>query len=103
MNAYIIYTEIRNGFTAATVAIYPGVTKIVVRGDGVVDVSGTEFELDLWWFRLPPSTRPELVSAAYEDDELVVTVPKGEDEEDGGEDLGNRSSLFGVRDSDSIS
>ncbi|KAG6430970.1 hypothetical protein SASPL_109044 [Salvia splendens] len=90
-------------FSAATVAIYPGVTKIVVRGDGVVDVSGTEFELDLWRFRLPPSTRPELVSATYEDGELVVTVPKGEDEEDGGGDLGNRSSLFGVRDSDSIS
>ncbi|KAG6429846.1 hypothetical protein SASPL_107900 [Salvia splendens] len=86
--------QLAGGFTAATVAIYPGVTKIVVRGDSVVDVSGTEFELDLWRFHLPPSTRPELVSAAYEDGKLVVTVPKGEDEEDGGGDLGNRSSLF---------
>ncbi|XP_057800897.1 uncharacterized protein LOC131016266 [Salvia miltiorrhiza] len=62
---------------ADTVAIYPGVTKIVIRGNGVVDLSGTDFELDLWRFRLPPFTRPELVSAAYEDGELVVTVPKG--------------------------
>ncbi|GFP83384.1 hypothetical protein PHJA_000481800, partial [Phtheirospermum japonicum] len=72
---------------ANAIEIYPEVTKVVVRGDGVVDFPGTEFELDLWWFRLPASTRPELASAAYGDDELVVTVPKGAaavDEDDGG-------------------
>ncbi|XP_042019345.1 uncharacterized protein LOC121767193 [Salvia splendens] len=91
--------DISGDVRAEAVAIYPGVTKIVVRGDGVVDVSGTEFELDLWRFRLSPSTRPELVSAAYEDGELVVTVPKGEDEEDGGGggDLGNRRRLVLVQ------
>ncbi|KAL1547228.1 hypothetical protein AAHA92_23730 [Salvia divinorum] len=92
--------DISGDVRAEAVAIYPGVTKIVVRGDGVVDVSGTELELDLWRFRLPPSTRPELVSAAYEDGELVVTVPKGEDGDGGGGgagDLGNRSSLVLVQ------
>lgn len=97
-------------FTAATddisadvradaVEIYPGVTKIVIRGNGVVDLSGTEFELDLWRFRLPPSTCPELVSATYEDGELVVTVPKGAEAEDddGGGDIGNGSRLVLVQ------
>lgn len=76
-------------FTAATdsiggdvradaVEIYPGVTKIVIRGGGVVDVSGTELELDLWRFGLPDLMSPELASASYEGGELVVTVPKGE-------------------------
>ncbi|KAL2510694.1 hypothetical protein Adt_16294 [Abeliophyllum distichum] len=50
---------------------------------------GTEFELDLWRFRLPDSTLPELASAAYDGGELVVTVPKGgEEEENGGGDIG---------------
>lgn len=95
--------DISGDVSADAVAIYPGVTKIVIRGNGVVDLSGTEFELDLWRFRLPASTRPELVSAAYEDGELVVTVPKGaedgdEDEEGGGGgEMGNRSRLVLVQ------
>lgn len=79
--------------------IYPGVTKVVIRGNGVIDVSGTELELDLWRFRLPASMRPELASAAYEDGELVVTVPKGapEEDDDGGvlvEDVGGGRFIF---------
>ncbi|GER24844.1 17.7 kDa class I heat shock protein [Striga asiatica] len=81
--------DIGGGVWADAIEIHPGVTKIVVRGGGVADLSGTELELDLWRFRLPASTRPELASAAYDDGELVVTVPKGaatteEDEEDDG-------------------
>lgn len=83
---------------ADAVEIYPGVTKVVIRGIGVVDVSGTELELDLWRFRLPASMRPELASATYEDGELVVTVPKGAEEvEDGGalvEDVGGGRFVF---------
>ncbi|KAG8370730.1 hypothetical protein BUALT_Bualt13G0013700 [Buddleja alternifolia] len=66
-----------------TIEIYPGVTKIVVRGNGVVDLSGSELELDLWRFRLPDSMRTELASASYDGGELVVTVPKAAAEEDG--------------------
>ncbi|KAL0435724.1 UNVERIFIED_CONTAM: hypothetical protein Sradi_0280300 [Sesamum radiatum] len=96
--------DISGGVRADAVEIYPGVTKIVIRGNGVVDLSGTEFELDLWRFRLPSSTRPELASASYEDGELVVTVPKGaaaEDddgaEEDGDGDMGAGSRLVLVQ------
>ncbi|CAI9761417.1 unnamed protein product [Fraxinus pennsylvanica] len=78
---------------AHTVEIYPGVTKIVIRINGVVDLSGNELEMDLWRFRLPDSTWPELATAVYHDGELVVTVPKGVAEEDCGSeggDLGGR-------------
>lgn len=69
---------------AHTVEIHPGVTKIVVRPNGSLEVlSMDQLELDMWRFRLPESTRPELASAVYADGELIVTVPKdGEDEED---------------------
>lgn len=96
--------DISGDVRADAVAIYPGVTKVVIRGNGVVDLSGTDFELDLWRFRLPGSTRPELVSAAYEDGELVVTVPKGaaaaeddEEEGSGGGDMRNGSRLILVQ------
>ncbi|PSS14608.1 Class I heat shock protein [Actinidia chinensis var. chinensis] len=74
---------------AHTVEIYPGVTKIVVRGNDVVDLSVDELELDLWRFRLPEATVPERASAVYSEGELVVTVPKDanfdvSDGEDGG-------------------
>lgn len=77
--------DIGDDITAHPIEIYPGVTKIVVRGTNVLDLSMDELELDVWRFRLPAATRPELVSAAYIDGELVVTVPKGDnsDEEDG--------------------
>ncbi|XP_047327153.1 uncharacterized protein LOC124930837 [Impatiens glandulifera] len=67
---------------AQTIEIYPGVTKIVIRGENVVDLSMGELELDIWRFRLPESTRPELASAAFNDGELVVTVPKEVEEEE---------------------
>lgn len=85
---------------AHAIEIYPGVTKVVIRGNGVVDVSGTELELDLWRFRLPASMRPELASAAYEDGELVVTVPKGAEEGeevDGGTQEDNVEDIGGGR------
>ncbi|XP_020550460.1 uncharacterized protein LOC110012152 [Sesamum indicum] len=93
--------DISGGVRADAVEIYPGVTKIVIRGNGVVDLSGTEFELDLWRFRLPASTLPELASASYEDGELVVTVPKGaaaeEDDDDGAEEDGDGDMGAGSR------
>ncbi|KAJ4722481.1 Heat shock 22 kDa protein [Melia azedarach] len=65
---------------AHMIQIHPGVTKIVVRPNGFVELSSLdELELDMWRFRLPESTRPELASAVYEDGELIVTVPKGAD------------------------
>ncbi|XP_057963946.1 uncharacterized protein LOC131155055 [Malania oleifera] len=63
---------------ADMVEIYPGVTKIVIRGANLLDLSLDELELDTWRFRLPASTRPELANAVYREGELVVTVPKGE-------------------------
>ncbi|XP_052185162.1 uncharacterized protein LOC127796800 [Diospyros lotus] len=78
---------------AHTVEIYPGVTKIVIRGANVLDLSLGELELDMWRFRLPASTLPEQATAACIGGELVVTVPKdgnvddGTDGEDGEEDV----------------
>ncbi|XP_040986538.1 uncharacterized protein LOC121234601 [Juglans microcarpa x Juglans regia] len=63
---------------AHTVEIYPGVTKIVVRESGSLELSLDELELDMWRFRLPESTRPDLASAVFVDGELIVTVPKGD-------------------------
>ncbi|CAJ1977201.1 unnamed protein product [Sphenostylis stenocarpa] len=73
---------------AHTVEIHPGVTKIVVRDGGSVELSLDQLELDMWRFRLPESTRPELASAVFVDGELIVTVPKGHGEEDGDGDRG---------------
>ncbi|XP_022738944.1 uncharacterized protein LOC111291444 [Durio zibethinus] len=74
---------------AYSVEIHPGVTKIVIRSNSLVDFSSLDdLELDMWRFRLPETTRPELASAVYEDGELIVTVPKGGElenlEEEGG-------------------
>ncbi|XP_062108325.1 uncharacterized protein LOC133819165 [Humulus lupulus] len=63
---------------AHTVEIHPGVTKIVVRESGSTELPLDELELDMWRFRLPETTRPELASAVFVDGELIVTVPKGE-------------------------
>ncbi|KAD6120021.1 hypothetical protein R6Q59_026142 [Mikania micrantha] len=71
--------DIGTDTAAHTIEIYPGVTKIVVRGtrvgDGFVNPVN-ELELDVWRFRLPPSTLPELATASFSDGELVVVVPK---------------------------
>ncbi|XP_061994103.1 uncharacterized protein LOC133712042 [Rosa rugosa] len=64
---------------AHTVEIHPGVTKIVVRERGsAAELTLDELELDMWRFRLPESTRPELARAVFVDGELIVTVPKME-------------------------
>ncbi|XP_030974277.1 uncharacterized protein LOC115994326 [Quercus lobata] len=65
---------------AHMVEIHPGVTKIVVREGGSLELSLDSLELDMWRFRLPESTRPELASAVFVDGELIVTVPKGDEE-----------------------
>lgn len=75
--------DIGDDVRAHTIEIYPGVTKIVVRGTNVLDLSMDELELDVWRFRLPAATRPELASAVYTDGELVVTVPKGDNADEG--------------------
>ncbi|KFK39542.1 hypothetical protein AALP_AA3G257800 [Arabis alpina] len=73
---------------AYMVEIHPGITKIVVRtnGSSSLGLSLDELELDVWRFRLPESTRPELVTVACVDGALIVTVPKilEEDDDDGG-------------------
>lgn len=87
----------RAEFRAHTVEIHPGVTKVVVRetlagAGGSVELRLDDLELDMWRFRLPETTRPELASAVFVDGELIVTVPKGgegSDVGDGGEVYGN--------------
>lgn len=75
--------EIGSDVRAHTVEIHPGVTKIVVRPNGSLELlSLDQLELDMWRFRLPESTRPELASAVCVDGELIVTVPKGSEEEE---------------------
>ncbi|XP_024021230.1 uncharacterized protein LOC21388890 [Morus notabilis] len=74
---------------AHTVEIHPGVTKIVVRESGShCELTLDELELDVWRFRLPETTRPELASAVLVDGELIVTVPKGGDGDGGSGDAG---------------
>ncbi|XP_021897114.1 uncharacterized protein LOC110814082 [Carica papaya] len=89
---FVVETDGIGDVRAYTIEIHPGVTKIVVRANGSVEFSSLdELELDMWRFRLPESTRPELASAVYEDGELVVTVPKGvgiEDSEEEGASAG---------------
>ncbi|KAI3975765.1 hypothetical protein MKX01_023191 [Papaver californicum] len=57
------------------IEIYPGVTKIVIRGSHADELNILD-EFELWRFRLPQSTTPQLASANYINGELVVTVPK---------------------------
>uniref|UniRef100_A0A7N0U0H6 Uncharacterized protein n=1 Tax=Kalanchoe fedtschenkoi TaxID=63787 RepID=A0A7N0U0H6_KALFE len=71
------------------IQIFPGVTKVVIRGESVIVDDG--LEIDLWRFRLPECTRPDMASAAYMGGELVVVVPKDDgliDYDDGGETWG---------------
>ncbi|WOG83679.1 hypothetical protein DCAR_0102856 [Daucus carota subsp. sativus] len=96
---FVITTEdaaIGDDIRAHSVNIHPGITKIVVRGGGedVEDLSVDELELDVWRFRLPEATLPEMASAAFSDGELVVVVPKGEEVEEVEERWGERSGQF---------
>ncbi|KMT10182.1 hypothetical protein BVRB_5g119430 [Beta vulgaris subsp. vulgaris] len=80
-------TDVGSDVVADTVEIYPGVTKIVVRSHSIADVSMTELELDLWRFRLPACTKPELATATYDGGDLVVVVPKEEEERENGREV----------------
>lgn len=89
---FIAATDDFGQVMAHAIEIHPGVTKIVVRGNNALEFLLDDLELDKWRFRLPPSTRPELASAAYVHGELIVTVPKvvdfdnsGQGSADGGE------------------
>ncbi|GAB2282359.1 hypothetical protein Dimus_016904 [Dionaea muscipula] len=75
-------TDVVDDVRADTIEIYPGVTKIVLRSNHVLYLSIDDLELDIWRFRLPATTRPELATASYVDGDLVVMVPKGGDDED---------------------
>ncbi|KAH7577564.1 hypothetical protein ACOSP7_001494 [Xanthoceras sorbifolium] len=68
---------INQNVRAHAIEMYPGVTKVVVRRTGGGDFLLDEMELDLWRFRLPATTRPEMASARCCAGELVVIVPKG--------------------------
>ncbi|KAL9389884.1 hypothetical protein Peur_018489 [Populus x canadensis] len=82
---------------AHTVEIYPGVTKIVIRPNGYLELSPLDdLELDMWRFRLPETTRPELASAVLADGELIVTVPKGEEVEEEGNGNNNNGEFRGM-------
>ncbi|CAI0466175.1 unnamed protein product [Linum tenue] len=79
---------------AHTIEIYPGVTKIVIRPNGYLELPTLDdLELDMWRFRLPESTRPDLASAVFTDGELIVTVPKAEEE---GNNNGSRDFRGGM-------
>lgn len=68
--------NISNGVRAQAIEILPGITKIVVKGmDGGGDLQ-VQQGLDLWRFRLPAWTRPEMTTAVCSGGKLVVTVPK---------------------------
>ncbi|KAL9689361.1 hypothetical protein QQ045_009745 [Rhodiola kirilowii] len=47
---------------AEAIEIYPGYTKVVIRGESEDDVYDG-LEIDRWRFRLPECTRPEMASA----------------------------------------
>ncbi|XP_038906706.1 uncharacterized protein LOC120092632 [Benincasa hispida] len=70
-------------FRAHTVQIHPGVIKVVVRQIGDLESTLDELEIDMWRFRLPETTLPELATAAFDGGKLIVTVPKSEDAGEG--------------------
>lgn len=69
------------GVRAHTIEILPGITKIVIKGMDGSDVTVAAQQhlrlgVDIWRFRLPSWTRPEMVTAVCSGGKLVVTVPK---------------------------
>ncbi|XP_022959495.1 uncharacterized protein LOC111460455 [Cucurbita moschata] len=83
---------ISDEFRAHTVQIHPGVIKVVVRQIGALESTLEELEIDMWRFRLPDTTLPELATAAFAKGKLVVTVPKREDAGEG--TWGNKNGGF---------
>ncbi|KAI4349494.1 hypothetical protein L6164_010077 [Bauhinia variegata] len=78
--AYANNINISNGVRAHAIEILPGMTKIVIKGMDGADLQQSQFQpLDLWRFRLPAWTRPEMTTAVYSAGKLVVTVPKSLD------------------------
>ncbi|EOA18996.1 hypothetical protein CARUB_v10007641mg [Capsella rubella] len=80
---FVAETNGGGGVRAYMVEIHPGVTKILVRtnGSSSLGLSLDELELDVWRFRLPESTRPDLVTVDCDGDgELIVTVPKTDED-----------------------
>lgn len=69
---------ISDEFRADMVQIHPGVTKVVVREIRALELPFDELEIDMWRFRLPETTVPELATAAFTGGKLIVTVPKRE-------------------------
>ncbi|KAJ4894304.1 hypothetical protein Rs2_21098 [Raphanus sativus] len=75
---------------AYVVDIHPGITKIVVRTNGLsLGLSLDELELDVWRFRLPETTRAELVTVVCVDGVLIVTVPKMDNDGGFGQGIGS--------------
>lgn len=75
--------SITDHFHAHVIEIFPGVTRIVIRGtDGGGDSLVGEAEIDTWRSRLPATTRVEMASAMCIGGQLVVTVPKAVNVED---------------------
>lgn len=73
------------------IEIAPGVIKVVIReANRRPRFSMDEQELDMWRFRLPSSTMPELSTAVYSDGEFVVIVPKEGD-------FSERNEVFGIK------
>lgn len=70
-------------FRAHMVQIHPGVIKVVVRQIAALDLTLDELEIDMWRFRLPETTLPELATATFAGGKLIVTVPKTEDAGEG--------------------
>ncbi|KAJ8747476.1 hypothetical protein K2173_008773 [Erythroxylum novogranatense] len=90
---FVAETDNIGEMRAYTIEIHPGVTKIVIRPNGYLEFSSlNDLELDMWRFRLPDSTRPELASAVLANGELIVTVPKGDE---GNEGTGNDGEFRG--------
>lgn len=67
---FVVDTDIAGEIGASTIEICPGVTKTVI-GE-----MSDEVEIDVWRFRLPEMTVPEMATARFSDGELVVVVPK---------------------------
>lgn len=74
------FSGARNNVRAHAVEIHPGVTKIVIRNGEMGELLVDQLRVDVWRYRLPAVALPELVTAVFVDGELIVTVPKSNQE-----------------------